>query len=172
MGSKNSGKRKAAPAPPKPLPAQGQGGKKRTPQSAYDPAAGKDIYEPERIIAERLSKGVTQFQVKWANFEAKHNTWEPIENLAGCEDLIADYKERKKQKDAELESAAQAKKVEQQEAAAAEAAKTAAAAAAARVAQQEAAAAAGAADPTCLPCLKEDQKKPAPAPGTRRSAPI
>ena len=62
MGSAKSGRRKAASAaPPKPLPAQGQGGKKRMPQSAFDPAAGKDIYEPERIVAERLAKGVTQF---------------------------------------------------------------------------------------------------------------
>ena len=36
MGSSKSGKRKAAPsAPAKPLQAQGQGGKKRTPQSAF-----------------------------------------------------------------------------------------------------------------------------------------
>ena len=83
MGSSKSGKRKATPAAPlKPMPAQGRGGKKRTPQSAFDPAAGKDIYEPERIVAERLAKGVTQFHVKWVNWEPKHNTWEPIENLS------------------------------------------------------------------------------------------
>ena len=35
-------KRKKAAEAPKPLPAQGQGGKKRTPQSAFDGAAGKD----------------------------------------------------------------------------------------------------------------------------------
>ena len=33
----------------KPLPAQGQGGRKRTPTSAFDPAAGADLYEPEKI---------------------------------------------------------------------------------------------------------------------------
>eukprot|EP00966_Prymnesium_polylepis_P062222 1443572-Prymnesium_polylepis.1 len=106
MGGKNSGKRKAAPAAaPKPLPAEGAA-HKRTPQSNFDAAAGKDTYEPERVVAERLAKGVTQYQVKWAGFDAKHNTWEPIEHLAGCEDLIADMKERKKQRDAELEAAA------------------------------------------------------------------
>ena len=40
----------AAPAPPK---AQGTG-KKRTPQSSFDPAAGKDVYEPEKIVATRM----------------------------------------------------------------------------------------------------------------------
>ena len=34
-------KKKAAPAPTALLPAQGNGGKKRTPSSAFDPAAGE-----------------------------------------------------------------------------------------------------------------------------------
>ena len=58
-------KKKAAAPPPAPVPAQGTGGKKRTPSSAFDPAAGKDVYEPEKVIAKRLAKGgVTQFNVK------------------------------------------------------------------------------------------------------------
>ena len=44
---------------------QGNGLNKRTPQSAFDPAAGKDIYEPEAIVGQRLAKGVTQYAVKW-----------------------------------------------------------------------------------------------------------
>ena len=66
MGGRGSGaKRKGAPAaPPKQLPAEGAVNK-RTPQSAFDGAAGKDTYEPERVVAERLAKGVTQYQVKW-----------------------------------------------------------------------------------------------------------
>ncbi|EOD07703.1 hypothetical protein EMIHUDRAFT_60835, partial [Emiliania huxleyi CCMP1516] len=56
-----------------------------------------DVYEPERIIAQRLAKGgITQYNVKWAGFENKDNTWEPIEHLAGCEDMIAEFKEREK----------------------------------------------------------------------------
>ena len=61
-------------APPKP---EGKG-KKRTPQSAFDPAAGKDVYEPEKIIAQRMAKGgVTQYHVKWVGYDSKSNTWEP-----------------------------------------------------------------------------------------------
>ena len=37
-----------------PLKPQGTGGHKRTPTSAFDGAAGKDVYEPEKVIAERL----------------------------------------------------------------------------------------------------------------------
>lgn len=46
--------KQAAPAVPTPK-AQGTT-KKRTPQSAFDPAAGKDVYEPEKVIAKRIVK--------------------------------------------------------------------------------------------------------------------
>ena len=58
MGSTKSGKRKLPQAAPKQLPAEGAANK-RTPQSTFDAAAGKDTYEPERVVAERLAKGVT-----------------------------------------------------------------------------------------------------------------
>ena len=52
---------------PKPKPAetptrQKPQGKdtKRTPTSHFDPEAGQDVYEPDKIVAERLQKGVTQ----------------------------------------------------------------------------------------------------------------
>jgi hypothetical protein len=129
----------AAPAPPKP---KGKGPVKRTPTSAFDPAAkDDDIYQCERIVAQRLAKGVTQHNVKWAGYGDKDNTWEPIENLAGCEEFIADFKEREKTRIAQLEAVAEAKHREKQEAAAKAASDAAEAAAAARVAAQGEAAA-------------------------------
>ena len=173
MGSKTSGKRKGAPAAaPKQLPAEGATNK-RTPQSTFDAAAGKDTYEPERVVAERLAKGVTQYQVKWVGWDAKHNTWEPLEHLAGCEDLIADMKERKMQRDAELEAVAQAKKAEQDEAATAAAAKKAAEQAAARTAQQTDNAAQAAGNAAQQPSdMLTPSAKPGPAKGSRRTAAI
>jgi hypothetical protein len=130
-------KKKAAAAPPPPKP-QGTGGKKRTPTSAFDPAAGNDVYEPETIVGQRLAKGgITQYNVKWAGYESKHNTWEPIENLAGCEDMIAEFKEREKTRIAQVEQVAEAKRKEKEAASAKAAADAAAAAAAARVAAAE-----------------------------------
>eukprot|EP00966_Prymnesium_polylepis_P285234 6589028-Prymnesium_polylepis.1 len=58
---------------------------------------------------------ITQFCVKWKGYDAKQNTYEPIENLAGCEDMIAAYYETKRQADAEAEAAAAEKKREKQE---------------------------------------------------------
>ena len=58
MVGKGSGKKAASKgkvdAAPTPLPAQGTGGTKRTPQSAFDPAKDADVYEPEKILAERV----------------------------------------------------------------------------------------------------------------------
>ena len=99
---------KKKPPPATPQKAQGKGATKRTPTSAFDPAAGKDVYEPEKVTAQRLSKGVTQFQVKWKNYDTKDNTWEPIEHLAGC-DMIAEFKEREKTRIAQIEAAAAAR---------------------------------------------------------------
>ena len=49
--------------------------KKRTPQSAFDPAAGKDIYEPEKIVAQRIVKGgATQYHVKWERLATSSST--------------------------------------------------------------------------------------------------
>ena len=56
--------------------------------------------------------------VKWVGYDSKSNTWEPLENLAGCEDMIAEFKEREKQRLAELDAAAEQKRKEKAEAAA------------------------------------------------------
>ena len=119
-------------APPPPPQPEGTG-KKRTPTSAFDPAASKDVYEPEKIIGQRLSKGVTTFNVKWVGWADKDNTWEPIEHLAGCEDMIAEFKEREKTRIAQLEAVAQAKHAEKAAAAAHALAHASAGAAAARL---------------------------------------
>ena len=64
-------KKKPQPAAPLKVKPQGTGGRKRTPSGAFDAAAGKDTYEPEKVIVQRLGKGVTQYLVKWANYDSK-----------------------------------------------------------------------------------------------------
>ena len=132
----------AAPPPSKPLQAQGSGRNKRTPMSAFDPAAGADIYEPERVVGERQKnlgggKTETQYEVKWKGYDPKQNTYEPISNLAGCEDMIAEYKQRKQQQDAEREAEVRELKRRKQDEAEQARQAAAAAAAAARVVAQD-----------------------------------
>jgi len=68
QNAENMGKRgpKAkALAPPPNLPKPEGQRTKRTPTSTFDPASGKDIYEPEKVTAKRMARGgITQYQVK------------------------------------------------------------------------------------------------------------
>ena len=43
-------------------------------------------------------KTETQYEVKWKGWDKKHNTYEPLSNLVGCEDMVSEYKERKRQR--------------------------------------------------------------------------
>ena len=66
-------KRKKTVAEPPPVQKpQGKDGKKRTPTSSFDPAAGQDIYEPERILAERLKSGVESPNLSFQHGLALH----------------------------------------------------------------------------------------------------
>jgi len=178
MGKGGGRKRQVAGvgAPSKPLPAQGKGANKRTPSSAFDPAAGSDIYQAEKIVGVRrknLGGGNSelQYEVKWANWESKHNTYEPLRNLAGCESMIAEYEERKRQKDAKLEAAEREKKRQKQEEEEKKRLEAAAAAAAARVAAQDQGGAAGTPPAAADVKVEGAGKAPGPAKGTRRTNP-
>lgn len=72
--------------------------------------------------------------MKWKDFDSKQNIWDPLEHLAGCEDLIVTYTEKQKQQSAELEADEEQRRAERQEAMAAERRKKAAALVASRVA--------------------------------------
>lgn len=171
-GNSQSGRHKQkAVGPSKTVAAQGSGTNKRTPISAFDPAAGANIYEPELICAQRLAKGVTQYQVKWAGYGERSNTWEPIENLAGCEDLIVEFKEREKIRQQKLDEEA-AQKRAQKEAAKAEELKEQAEAHAQRRRAESSA--------ETTPCKPAAEEAPAvaggtgtrgPARGSRRTSP-
>ena len=50
-----------------------------------------DIYYVERILDHKGPVNKRNFLIKWLNFPASDNTWEPESNLLGCESLLADY---------------------------------------------------------------------------------
>ena len=70
---------------------------KRTRKHLADPAAGKEEYFVQDIIADRHENGVRQWLVRWKGFGENDDTWEPITNLAGCEDYIARFNEEREQ---------------------------------------------------------------------------
>ena len=61
MGKRGPQPKAKGKAPAAPLPKPQGTTTKCTPTSAFDSAAGKDIYEPEKVVAQRTAKGgVTQ----------------------------------------------------------------------------------------------------------------
>lgn len=53
-------------------------------------------YEVEEITAHRGTGSKLEYNVKWAKWKEK--TWEPAENLVGCDEVIQAYHERRKNK--------------------------------------------------------------------------
>ena len=45
----------------------------------------------DRIVCHRLYKGREEFLVYWKGFENSTATWEPVENLLSCGDLIEQF---------------------------------------------------------------------------------
>jgi len=84
------------------LPPIGKGPIKRTPNHEFDHRGNADdIYDVESILAERLSKvgdrTVEEWLIRWKGYSQAHDTWEPIENLAGLEDDIATFRNERSQ---------------------------------------------------------------------------
>uniref|UniRef100_A0A8C6U979 Chromo domain-containing protein n=1 Tax=Neogobius melanostomus TaxID=47308 RepID=A0A8C6U979_9GOBI len=60
-------------------------------------AVGEQVFDAECILNKRQKKGKLEFLVKWRGWSAKHNSWEPQENildprlLAACSDSDPDF---------------------------------------------------------------------------------
>eukprot|EP00242_Pyramimonas_sp_CCMP2087_P010878 CAMPEP_0198202854 /NCGR_PEP_ID=MMETSP1445-20131203/6081_1 /TAXON_ID=36898 /ORGANISM="Pyramimonas sp., Strain CCMP2087" /LENGTH=485 /DNA_ID=CAMNT_0043873975 /DNA_START=35 /DNA_END=1492 /DNA_ORIENTATION=+ len=88
----------SAPAAPAP---------KRTSLHIADPAQGRDEYIIDHIVHRQQQKGIRMWRVRWRGFGPENDTYEPLENLAGCEAYIAVY-EKKREAENLAKDAAQA----------------------------------------------------------------
>lgn len=86
------------------------GGQKtrRTAANPFEKAKPTDEeFYVENVLARRLVKGGgVEFLIKWLNYGDSHNTWEPLSNLAGSENMVAEFNERdreERQRDEELQ---------------------------------------------------------------------
>ena len=68
-------------------------GTKRTPLHIGDAAAGQETYTVEKVLQKARKYGIWKYEVKWDRWATKHNTWEPINNLIGCEELLREFEE-------------------------------------------------------------------------------
>ncbi|KAI3925118.1 hypothetical protein MKW98_009768 [Papaver atlanticum] len=55
------------------------------------PELEEGFYEIEDVRKKRVHKGKTQYLIKWLGWPESDNTWEPIENLQACLDVVAEF---------------------------------------------------------------------------------
>lgn len=57
----------------------------------------EEVYEVEKILDRRWrrrgKKKVEEFLIRWKNFGPDEDTWEPRENLHGCEEVLSEFED-------------------------------------------------------------------------------
>jgi hypothetical protein len=60
------------------------------PESGSHPEA-EPLYNVDKIVGHKMIKGVRYYRIKWEGYPSSANTWEPIDVLEGCLDLVEEY---------------------------------------------------------------------------------
>jgi ''chromo'' (CHRromatin Organisation MOdifier) domain. len=82
----------ASPEAPAPADSPPEGGDDAC--AAGDDKEDPEVFEVDFLMAHRATaKGTTEYKVRWKGFKAKHDTWEPAENIIDTV-LVADYERR------------------------------------------------------------------------------
>ncbi|XP_060077475.1 M-phase phosphoprotein 8-like [Ylistrum balloti] len=63
--------------------------------SEREESSEEELYEVERIMGISKASGKTLYKVRWRGYGATDDTWEPIENLQSCLDLIEEYQKKR-----------------------------------------------------------------------------
>ncbi|CBY11362.1 unnamed protein product [Oikopleura dioica] len=58
----------------------------------------EEVYEVEKILRKRSKKGIEEYEVKWVGYGQSHNTWEIIENLDNCPELMKEFEMQESKK--------------------------------------------------------------------------
>merc|ERR1712168_1683747 len=53
-------------------------------------------YDVEKIVGMRKSKSKTLYKVRWYGYGSDDDTWETIDNLASCTDMVKEFVENRK----------------------------------------------------------------------------
>lgn len=57
-----------------------------------------ETYIVEKILAKKKINGVNKYKIKWEGWDMKDCTWEPIEHLEGCKELLEEFENSLKKK--------------------------------------------------------------------------
>ncbi len=49
------------------------------------------LWHVERVVDKQIKDGVLKYLIKWSGYDDIDNTWEPIQNLKGCDNLIQQF---------------------------------------------------------------------------------
>ena len=78
-------------------------------------------YDVESILESRFVWiHQKQFRVKWVNYHDEWNSWEPMENLRGCADLVAEFEKKEEAEKLKKEESERAEALERRKQAKAE----------------------------------------------------
>eukprot|EP00854_Cymbomonas_tetramitiformis_P016835 gene16835-biopygen17371 len=106
MGARGRGKRPRT-SKDVGLLAHGKGPVKRTQLNPYDAAGSDNItYVVEKVFATRTTYGEPQWLIQWEGLPKGSDTWEPLVNLSGCDDLISEFKAESERERAEIDKKA------------------------------------------------------------------
>ncbi|KAK8729367.1 hypothetical protein OTU49_008792, partial [Cherax quadricarinatus] len=64
--------------------------------ATLDKLEKQEDWQVEKILEEREKKGKKEYLIQWKDWGPKYNTWEPEENLEGCQDIMKRFKEQEK----------------------------------------------------------------------------
>ena len=59
-------------------------------------------FEVEEVHDKRQEKGQLYYLVKWKNFDSSANSWEPINNLIHCREMIKEFEDKQKNKHSDV----------------------------------------------------------------------
>jgi len=95
----------------------------------YDSEEDNEEFEVEKIIDEKLYYGKTRYLVRWKGCNKDHNTWQDVDSLKSCKEVLKNWelkKQEKAEKKQERSEKNAKKKAEREEAKLAKAAENAA----------------------------------------------
>jgi hypothetical protein len=53
-------------------------------------------FEVESIVSKKIKKGKPYYLVKWKGYPSDDNTWEPLNNLNNCEQILQNFEQSKR----------------------------------------------------------------------------
>jgi len=63
----------------------------RDEESGSGSSSEEEEYVVERVVDKRTRRGKVEYNIKWKGFSHDENTWEPVENLDHCKNMITEY---------------------------------------------------------------------------------